>query len=148
MYELSKVSDISILHLYGEVTLLEVELLQKVIDSLKRHHHNNILIDLLRVDHLHLKAINRWTQEAHELRQKNGDLKLVTQSNDTKNMMVFTGADQSLEDYSSMSEAILSFLNKAQDETELDKMYRVRMNQARGISMLDEEQEFKDESFH
>ena len=111
MFEVSKIEDISVLHLYGEVTLLEVEMVQQTLDSLKRCQYKKFLVDLAMVDHVHFQAVRKWAREATTLRMMNGDLKLVNTNDKTKEILRFCGADQCLEDYSSLSEALLSFLN-------------------------------------
>lgn len=110
MYDMKYIDDISILQLYGEITLLELEHIQRAIKSLKSHRHHKIVIDLARVDHLHYSAIKRWVNEAVSLRAVDGDLKLVEANKETQHMIQFTGADQYLSDYRSSGEAILSFL--------------------------------------
>ena len=115
MFEISKANDIAILHLYGEISLLEMQKVQELIYSLKKHNHNKILIDLANVDHLHFEAVKRWAMEAMELREKNGDLKIVFPNDQARKMMTFTGADQYLKDYSNVAEALLSFLKTHQE---------------------------------
>src|SRR3989338_8451079 len=110
MFEISKANDIAILHLYGEIALLEMQKVQELIYSLKRHNNNKILIDLALVDHVHFEAVKRWALEAKTLREKNGDLKIALPNNQTRMMLKFTGADQYLKDYSSVADALLSFL--------------------------------------
>ena len=110
MIDCPKVSDISILHVYGEVTLLELELIQKMITSFKKCRFRKFLLDLAQVDHIHFKAIQSLVAEAQSLRSINGDIKIVHPNKQTREILKFTGADQSLEDYSTISEAILSFL--------------------------------------
>ncbi len=118
MFDISKVHDISILHLYGEISLLEMDFIQKVFESLKKCQHNKILIDLARVDHVHFQAVKHWASEALRLREGDGDLKVVGANVKTKQMMQFTGADQCLRDYSSIGDAILSFLRAPVPEVE------------------------------
>lgn len=113
MFDVSKIQDISILHLYGEISILEMELVQNLIESFKKHRHHKILIDLARVDHIHFEAVKRWGKEAENLRGVEGDLKLVNTNNQVKNILKFTGADQFLQDYSSMADAVLSFLRNS-----------------------------------
>lgn len=116
MFEISKANDIAILHLYGEIALLEMQKVQELIYSLKKHNHNKILIDLALVDHVHFEAVKRWALAAKELRESDGDLKIVFPSDQTLKMMKFTGADQYLKDYSNVAEALLSFLRTAKQE--------------------------------
>lgn len=110
MFEITKANDIAILHLYGEIAQLEMELIQKIIHSFKCHDQNKILLDLARVDHVHFEAVKKWAEEARELRNRQGDLKLIRPSPNTREILKFTGVDQHLQDYASVSEAILSFL--------------------------------------
>jgi anti-anti-sigma factor len=99
-----------ILHLYGEIAQLEIERVSQLIASLKQCSHRKIILDLARVDHLHFQAVQRWALEAQSLRTQNGDLKIVRLSPEMKKILIFTGADQYLKDYSNNAEALLSFL--------------------------------------
>lgn len=110
MFYISKIDDISVLHLYGEVGLLEIEFIEKMILSLKRFHHTKILLDLARVDYLHFKAVSQWATHAADLQNKAGDLKLLQPNQQTQYLLKFTGADQYLKDYSSLADGVLSFL--------------------------------------
>ncbi|MDO8519699.1 MAG: hypothetical protein Q7T11_06010 [Deltaproteobacteria bacterium] len=116
MFEITKADDIAILHLYGEISRLEMQKVAALITSLKKHRHHKILIDLANVDHLHFEAVKRWAMEARELQGVNGDLKIVFPNDHTRKMMKFTGADQYLKDYSNVAEALLSFLRAPQEE--------------------------------
>lgn len=110
MYEITKVHDISILHLFGEISLLECELIEKLFNSFKKHQHNKIILDLSQVDHIHFKAVEQWAVAAKELQERSGGLKIASAKKEAQNIFKFTGADQSMEDYSTAGEAILSFL--------------------------------------
>lgn len=111
--EVTKVHDISILHLFGEVSFLEMEHIEHTLHSLKKSRHNKVLIDMTSVDHVHYLVIKRLIESARTLREVHGDLKLVHPNSETKEVIRFTGADQFLEDYASISEAILSFLSQS-----------------------------------
>ena len=114
--EVTKVHDISILHLFGEVSFLEMEHIERTLHSLKKSRHNKVLIDMTSVDHVHYLVIRRLIESALALRESQGDLKLVHPNSETKDMIRFTGADQFLEDYASISEAILSFLTQSEEQ--------------------------------
>ena len=110
MINVTKVQDISVLHLYGEVTMLELELIQKMIESFKKCRYRKFLLDLAEVDHIHFEAIRKLVREAKVLRAMKGDLKIVYANPQTLEVMKFTGADQCFEDFGNIAEAILSFL--------------------------------------
>ncbi len=122
MYEITRASDISILHLYGELSLLEMELLEKTIRSLKRHQQCKILLDLTGVDHLHFEVARKLVREANQLRLQNGELKIAGINQQVRHIFQFTGADQFLEDYSSISDAILSFLKETRQNAGFEEL--------------------------
>lgn len=134
MFEITKADDISILHLYGELTLLEMEILEKTIRSFKKRHYYKILLDLTGVDHVHFEVTKKLADQAVELRTKNGDIKLAHANEKTRQVFQFTGADQYLEDYSSTSEAILSFLKGTAPEavSELEVEMQMKEESAKG----------------
>lgn len=108
--EITKVNDISILHLFGEVSFMEIDRIERVLGNLGKSLHNKVLIDMTWVDHVHYMVVKKLVMSAEEFRRRRGDLKLVNLSPETRELMRFTGADQFLEDYASIAEAILSFL--------------------------------------
>ena len=112
--EISKIHDISILHLFGEVGFMEIDRIEKILNSLRRSQHRKVLVDLSATDHVHYMVIKRLIQKAVEVRGESGDIKLVGPNWETQEMIRFTGADQFIEDYASISEAILSFLHQPQ----------------------------------
>ena len=116
MIEVTKASDISILSMYGELTLMEMEILEKTIESFKKSQHYKILLNLAGVDHVHFEVTKRLVGEAYKLREQDGDLRLTGVDQDTRNVFKFTGADQHIKDYSSISDAILSFIREARSD--------------------------------
>ena len=117
--EVSRVHDISVLHLFGEVSFLEVGRIEKVISSLRDTHNNKIILDMGSVDHIHYMVVKRLVENAVELRHQNGDIKVVNLNPETREVFRFTGADQYLEDYATISEGILSFLKRG----DIDRQY-------------------------
>ena len=101
---------ISILHLFGEVSFMEMDRIEKFLQSLKKTQNNKVLIDMTSVDHIHYLVIKKLVDSARHFRLDDGDIKLVSVDGEAKEVIKFTGADQMLEDYATISEAILSFL--------------------------------------
>jgi anti-anti-sigma factor len=110
--EVTKVHDISVLHLFGEVSFMEIDQIERVLSSLKKSQNHKVILDMTSVDHIHYLVVKRLVDNALNLRRYSGDLKLVSLNNDAKNIFQFTGADQYLEDYATISEGILSFLKQ------------------------------------
>lgn len=110
--EVTKVHDISVLHLFGEVSLLELDQIERVLSSLKKSQNHKVILDMTSVDHIHYLVVKRLVESAITLRSCQGDLKVVNANDDAKSVMRFTGADQYLEDYATISEGILSFLKQ------------------------------------
>lgn len=114
--EITKVSDISILHLFGEVSFMEIDRIERVLGHLGRSLNNKVLIDMTWVDHVHYMVVKKLVRSATAFRRQRGDLKLVNVNPETRELIRFTGADQFLEDYATISEAILSFLKPADEQ--------------------------------
>ncbi|MBI4411818.1 MAG: STAS domain-containing protein [Deltaproteobacteria bacterium] len=114
MFDVTKADDVSILHLYGDLSLMEMEFLEKAIQSFKNCRHTKIVLDLARVDYLHLRAAQSLARQAVELRRNDGDLKITGAGDQLREALKFVGADQGLKDYASIAEAILSFLKRRQ----------------------------------
>lgn len=117
MIEFSQIQDVSVLHLYGEVSLFEMEHLSRLIDSIKKTGSSKILLDLAQTDHIHYKVFQICVEKASHLRKENGDIKLVGAGLKSGEIFKFTGADQHLEDYASLADGILSFLTLSSMET-------------------------------
>lgn len=113
--EISKVHDISVLHLFGEISFMELDHIERTIQSLQKTQNKKILLDFAHVDHIHYQVIKKLVDNAKSLRVENGDLKIASPNEDTKHILQFTGADQHLEDYATISEGILSFLQSNSD---------------------------------
>lgn len=116
--EVTKVHDISVLHLFGEVSLMELDQIERVLSSLKKTQNHKVILDMTSVDHIHYQVVKKLVENAITLRSRNGDLKLVNVNTDARNIMQFTGADQYLEDYATISEGILSFLKQSLGDPE------------------------------
>lgn len=117
--EISKIHDVSVLHLFGEVSFLEMDQIEKTLVSLRQARSHNVLIDMNFVDHIHYRIIKRLVHSAFEFRHQAGDIKLARLKPETREVIKFTGADQVLEDYATISEAILSFLGKVDSEAKI-----------------------------
>lgn len=114
--EVSRVHDISVLHLFGEVSFLEVDQIERVIHNLREAKNHKIILDMTSVDHIHYMVVKRLIANALELRSSHGDIKIVNLNPENRAIFRFTGADQYLEDYATISEGILSFLKKSDVE--------------------------------
>ncbi len=136
MIEASRAHDISILNLYGELTLLEMEILEKTILSFKKRKHYKILLDFAGVDHVHFEVTRRLAEQALIFRMRRGDIKLVNLNENNRQIFRFTGADQHIQDYSSKADAMLSFLRFAQADGPLD-MNPLMLDQETGLPARD-----------
>lgn len=117
--EISRVHDISVLHLFGEVSFMELDQIERVISNLRESKSHKIILDMTSVDHIHYMVVKHLIASAEELRAQHGDIKVVNLSPEGREIFRFTGADQHLEDYATISEGILSFLKKH----DMDRQY-------------------------
>jgi len=120
MFDITRANDISILHLYGELSLMEMELIEKTLHSLRKHRHMKVLIDMAGVDHVHFEVTKRLASEAQRMRREKGEIKLAGTTEANRQVFQFTGADQYMDDYSSVADALLSFLSGAGNEEDHD----------------------------
>jgi anti-anti-sigma factor len=109
MFELTAVDDVAIVHLTGELShheMLEIEgVLRKLMDSSKV----KVVLNFENVEHVNYKTITRLLDRAWKLRALSGDLKCASMSNYTRDIFRFTGADQVVEAYESVYDAVMSF---------------------------------------
>lgn len=107
--------DVAVVHLSGEVSHQEVLELEKVLGKLMNSSKVKVVLNFERVDHVNYKTIHRLLERASRLRSLNGDLKFASLNNYTRNIFRFTGADQVVESYESVYDAILSFNGAEED---------------------------------
>ena len=98
---------------------MEIDRIGQTLESLKRNEHYKVLLDMTNVDHIHYRVMKHLVASAEGFRDQDGDIKMAQLSDETKQVIQFTGADQYLEDYATISEAILSFLNKVDERDSL-----------------------------
>lgn len=109
MYEISTVDDVAVLHLSGEVSHLEMENIVGAILKLIKTQKNKIVLNFEKVDHVNYKTISRLLDKTLNLRSIRGDLKCASMNRYTSNIFRFTGADQVMESYESVYDAVMSF---------------------------------------
>lgn len=113
--EVSKIHDISVLRLFGEISFVEFARIEHMIKSLQDSQNKKIILDFASVDHIHYRVIKNLVVRAQNLRLENGDLKIVGANSDVRQIFKFTGADQYLEDYATIYSGILGFLQMQGD---------------------------------
>lgn len=109
MYPMEHIDDITILQLFGEVNLPEMNLLAGVLSKLMTTSQNKIVLNFEEVEHINYKALQTLLEGTLKLRSLQGDLKCASLNQYTHNIFRFTGTDQVMEAYESVSEAVLSF---------------------------------------
>ena len=114
MFEMTTFDDVAVVHLSGEVSHHEVLELERVLGKLMNTSKVKVVLNFEKVEHVNYKTIHRLLERATHLRSLNGDLKLASLNSYTRNIFRFTGADQMVESYESVYDAILSF-NGAED---------------------------------
>jgi len=109
MYDINTVDDVAVLTLTGEVSFSEMVEIENMIRKLMNSKKFKVVLDFKKVDHLNYKTINALLEGVTKLRSLDGDLKCASMSHYMQNIFRFTGADQILESYTSIYDAILSF---------------------------------------
>jgi len=114
--ELLKIHDVSILQLFGEISVHDVISMERLFASLRKTQHHKVILDMGSVDHIHYRVVKKLIEEAGEFRKYRGDLKIINLNPQTKEIFRFIGADQLLEDYENLLEGVLSFSQQTQGE--------------------------------
>jgi anti-anti-sigma factor len=112
---MSTFDDVAVVHLSGEVSHAEILELEKILGKLANSSKVKVVLNFKNVEHVNYKTIHLLLERATRLRSLNGDLKFASLSHYTRNILRFTGADQIVEAYDSVYDAILSF-NGAEEE--------------------------------
>jgi anti-anti-sigma factor len=113
MFEINKIADLTILKFFGDIAHLEMELVESLFASLRKHDTSKILLDLSEVEHMHYRVMQRILSEAKRLQADDGLVRVVTKPGGVQQTLQFIGADQSIEDYANLGEAILSFVGRS-----------------------------------
>ena len=114
---ITKISDVVIVHPVGELNIARVTDLEQVFFDLVRQGSHKILLDMTLVDHLHYMNVMRLVQIAQILRKHQGDLRLVGLNESNGYIIKFTGGQNVLKCFPSLSSGILSFYNPWSEES-------------------------------
>ena len=109
MFELSTFDDVSVLHLSGEVSYSEMNQIEGILGELLSSAKTKIVLNFQKVEHVNYKTIQTLLTEAFKLRKLEGDLKCASLNHYNRNIFRFTGADQVMESYDSVYDAVMSF---------------------------------------
>jgi anti-anti-sigma factor len=109
MFEMTTFDDVSVLHLSGEVSYPEMSQIAEMLGELLDSAKTKIVLNFQKVEHVNYKSIQSLLEEAFKLRRLEGDLKCASLSRYNKNIFRFTGADQLVESYDSVYDAVMSF---------------------------------------
>lgn len=109
MYEISTVDDVTVLHLTGEVSHSEMHQIEGMLGELIISNKHKVVLNFQKVDHVNYKTIFRLLDRVTKLRSLAGDLKCASMNSYTQKIFRFTGADQIVESYDSVYDAVMSF---------------------------------------
>lgn len=109
MFEITTVDDVAVLHLAGELSHTEMSEIEGLLGKLVNSKKTKIVLNFKNVDHVNYKTIQILLDRALGLRNLSGDLKCASLNRYTHNIFRFTGADQVVESYDSVYDAIMSF---------------------------------------
>jgi anti-anti-sigma factor len=109
MFEMSTFDDVSVLHLSGEVSHSEMSQITGILGELLSSAKTKIVLNFQKVEHINYKSIQSLLNEAFKLRRLEGDLKCASLNHYNKKIFRFTGADEIVESYDSVYDAVMSF---------------------------------------
>jgi anti-anti-sigma factor len=107
--QLTQIHDVAVIRLSGELTIDYLNSLERLLSWLAHSQQTKILLDMSQVDYLHYKIVYSMVENALVFRLSNGDLKFLKLSGEARDVVRFVGAHQVIEDFDSLSEALLSF---------------------------------------
>lgn len=109
--ELSTVHDIAVIYLEGEIGIPEFQYLSQVIRSLTLKRLHKIIFSFKAVEHLNYKVFQELMGFAKACRREAGDIRFAEISQYLYHIFLFSGADQSIDHFRDVEEALLSFHN-------------------------------------
>jgi anti-anti-sigma regulatory factor len=108
MHQLHTHEGITVLDLYGELGLSEIEEINQLLLSLLRQSHHKMVLNFGQVEHVHYAGISRWIKTCEQLKQLM-ELKFAAMSPYTKCIFQFVWGRDLVENFDTVSEAMLSF---------------------------------------
>lgn len=105
------VHDIAIVSLEGEIGIPEYQYLSELMTSLKRKGYVKLVLSFSDVEHLNYRVFEELMGFAKHLRDVSGDLRFSEINHYLYHILLFVGADQTIDSYRNVEEAILSFHN-------------------------------------
>jgi anti-anti-sigma factor len=109
MFELTTVDDVAVVHLNGELSHQEMAEIERMLSKLMSSRKVKVVLNFQKVEHVNYRTISGLLERATKLRSLSGDLKCASMNSYTKNIFRFTGADQIMEAYESVYDAVMSF---------------------------------------
>lgn len=109
MLNLHTYEDISVIELHGELGPSEVERVTQTLFSLMRKHRNKMVLNFEDVEHVHYLSIQTLVETLVKLKGLQGDLKFAGMSDYTKTIFRFVGVQDFVENFDTVSEAVLAF---------------------------------------
>lgn len=108
MFEVSRLNDISVVGLNGELSRGNMHVLEDLLTSLSDCSQNNVILNLQYLSHLDYKTVRRIAERIVQFKCDGGDLKMAAASGYIKSIMRAMGLDEEV--YQSVEDALLSFV--------------------------------------
>src|SRR3990167_4310928 len=109
MLELQNYEDIAVIHLEGELGLSEMGQVSETLFSLLKNRKKKVVLNFREVEHVHYLSIPALVQKISMLKNYQGDLKFAEMNDYTKDIFRFVGVQDFVENFDTVSEAVLSF---------------------------------------
>lgn len=108
---LTTAHDIAILYLEGEIGLPEFHYLDQILSALRTKGFSKFVFSFAQVEHLNYRVFHELMKVAKHVRTLSGDLRFCQISPYLYHIFLFSGADQTIDHFTNLEEAILSFHN-------------------------------------
>ncbi len=103
--------DVAVIYLEGEIGLPEFHYIEGVLRSLREKGVRCFVFSFESVEHVNYKVFWEWMGLAKTLRLLSGDVRFTQISQYLYHIFLFSGADQTIDHFSQVEDAILSFHN-------------------------------------
>ncbi len=109
MLNLHHYEDVAVIDLQGELGLSEIERVTRTLFSLIRNRQNKLVLNFEGVEHVHYLSVRPLVDAMARLKHYKGDLKFAGMSDYTKMIFRFMGAQDFIENFDTVPEAVLAF---------------------------------------
>jgi anti-anti-sigma factor len=113
MFEVTRMNDVSVVGLHGELSRTNMHVLEELLSSLSRCAQNNVILNFEGLSHLDYQTVRRIAERIIQFKCDGGDLKMAAANGYIKSILRAMGLEDEV--YRSVEDALISFIEEMPD---------------------------------